>query len=218
MQEMEEKMRNALLTFIDILYAVVYGLILVQTFDQVIFPATKPPLEKASNLLLIIGVFYFLVWDWLHARRLTLINPYTSYRRFFMEVFIAFLSYGAALNALRMQVFLLLYIFLGLIMGAIWARSTLQEHPHSNDRRELRVIQFHQTVYAVVGTLYFLYWYNYVRKVITLEDSVLFVVVGYLFVFFYDILTERPLGIMGGPGVPFISRNVIEKIQRLLFR
>lgn len=81
MQEMEEKMRNALLTFIDILYAVVYGLILVQTYDQVMMP-TKTLLEKANNLSLIIGVFYFLSWDWLHARRLTLTNPYTSYRRF----------------------------------------------------------------------------------------------------------------------------------------
>jgi len=76
MPGMEEKMRTALLTFIDILYAVVYGLILVQTYDQVIMPA-EPLGEKANNVLLVIGVFYFLTWDWLHARRLTLKNPYT---------------------------------------------------------------------------------------------------------------------------------------------
>lgn len=41
MQEMEGKMRDALLMFVDILYAVVYGLILVQIFDQVISSEMK---------------------------------------------------------------------------------------------------------------------------------------------------------------------------------
>jgi len=217
MQEMEEKMRSALLTFIDILYAVVYGLILVQMFDQVIMPA-KPVVEKANNVLLVIGVFYFLTWDWLHGRRLTLKNPYTSYRRFYMEVFIAFLAYGAALNALRVQIFFLLYILLGLLTGAIWARSTLKEYPESEDKLELRIIQRLQTTYTIAGTLLYLHWYIYVRRVITVYESVLFIVIGYIFVLTYDILVERPDGLMGGPGVPLISRNIIKRIQRFLFR
>lgn len=145
-------MRNALLAFIDFLYAVVFALVLAETFTQVILPAEKVILEKATNLILVIGVFYFLSWDWLHARRLTLKNAYTSYRRFFIEVVIAFSAYGAALEAVRMEVTFLIYIFVGLFLGAIWAHTTLQEYPKSEDAVELRIIRWYQPLYTIGGT------------------------------------------------------------------
>lgn len=219
MQEMEEKMCNALLTFIDILYAVVYGLILVQTFDQVISSEMKTMddvVKKTSNLILVFGVFYFLTWDWLQGRLLTLKNPYKSYRRFFIEVVITFLSYGAARGALKMEITFLAYIFLGLLLGAWWARSTLQEYPDSGDAYELRIIAIYQTAYTFVGTGIFLHWYFRIGKEIRTQESITFVVFGVIFVFMYDLLAERSAGIMGGPRVPFVTKERMDKIRAFI--
>lgn len=219
MQEMEEKMQAALLAFIDILYAIVYGLILVQMFDQVISSEMKTIddiIKRTSNLILVLGVFYFLTWDWLQGRLLTLKNPYKNYRRFFIEVAIAFLSYGAARGALRMEITFLTYIFLGLLLGAWWARSTLQEYPDSTNAYELRIIAIYQTAYTFVGTAILLHWYYRISSDIRIQESIVFVGFGIMFVFLYDLLAERPTGILGGPRVPFVTKERMDKIRAFL--
>jgi len=217
-EEFEERMRSALLSFVDFLYAVVFALVLAETFTRVILPVEKTILEKTSNLILVIGVFYFLSWDWLHARRLTLKNPYTSYRRFFIEVVISFSAYGAALEAVRMEVTFLIYIFVGLLLGAIWARSTLQEYPQSEDAYELRFIQRYQTRYTFVGVSALFLWYYLISAIIRLQESIAFVLFGIIFVFWYDLRVDRPAGIMGGPRVPFINKNRVDRIRTTLSR
>ena len=146
---LEEKIQDALLTFTDFLYAVVFGLIVAETFDKIIVSETKSYLEKTSNLLLVLGVFYFLMWDWLHGRLLTLKNPHKSYRRFFIEIVVAACGYGAANRAINARVAFLVYVVLILIFGALWAGRTMQEYPRSRDLSELKVIKIYQVRYAV---------------------------------------------------------------------
>jgi len=215
-EELEERMRDALLVFIDMLYAVVFGLILIQTFDQIVLSEIKSLPEKTRNLFLVISVFYFLSWDWLHARRLTLKNPYTSYQRFFMEVIMAFLAYGAVLEAVRVRVTFLFYVFGSLFLGSLWAHYTLKEYPESEEYNELGFIRRYQALYALSGASITAYWYHRFSLAISLSDSIFYVIWGLMITFFYDLRIERPAGIMGGPGTPFISRELMEKIKRLL--
>ena len=100
----EERIQGFLLGFVDFLYAVLFGVILQQVYSDVLLIATLQRSEKLVRILLVVGVFYFLLGDWIQGRLLTLRNPYRSYRRFFVEVAIAFTGYGAALEALRADI------------------------------------------------------------------------------------------------------------------
>jgi hypothetical protein len=102
----EERIQGFLLGFVDFLYAVLFGVILQQTFIDVLLVTTIPRPEKLVRILLVVGVFYFLLGDWIQGRLLTLRNPYHSYKRFFVEIMIAFAGYGAAIEALRADIFL----------------------------------------------------------------------------------------------------------------
>jgi len=218
MKEQEERITNALLAFVDFLYAVVFGLVLSQTFTDVILEPNKTVLEKVINVLLVIGVFYFLSWDWLHGRRLTVKNPYKGYGRFFIKVFIAFLAYGAALGAIEFQAFFWTCLTLILLFGSLWAKMTIKEYPESEDKYELMVILIYQTVFAIVGGVGSFVWYNYVKRVAGLLEVIMFMLFGFVFLLYYDIWIERPEGVMGGPGVPFVSKKIIAKIRRLTFK
>lgn len=214
----EREITEVLLSFVDFLYAVVFGLILAETYQEVI-DAEKGAIEIASNLLLIAGVFYFLSWDWLHARLLTHKNPYRSYRRFFLEIIIAFCGYGAALRAIEMKISLLFYLTLVLLLGSVWARRTLREHPRSNDRAELVMIQRLQvSVSAMLVALLFLFWdFNWSVPIKTWQ-TLSFILLGWEFVLVYEMFIPRPPGIQSGPGVPFLNRGQIGKMRKWVIK
>lgn len=115
-----------------------------------------------------------------------------------------------------MEITFLTYIFLGLLLGAWWARSTLREHADSEDAYELRIIAVYQIAYTLVGTGIFLYWYCYINKGIRIQESITFVMFGIIFVFMYDLLVERPAGILGGPRVPFVTKEKMDKVRVFL--
>jgi hypothetical protein len=101
---------ETLISFIDFLYAVVFGLILEKTFEEFLISNGAATPNEFTAMALVVGVFYILCWDWLHGPLLTLNNPYRRYRRFFIEVAIAFAGYGAAYNATLMRCEFLFYI------------------------------------------------------------------------------------------------------------
>ena len=216
-QELEEKVSDALLTFIDLLYAVVFGLIIAEAFQEVVF-SEKTYLEKGSALLLVLGVFYFLMWDWLHGRILTLKNPYKSYRMFFIEIGIALCGYGAAYAVVHAKASFLIYITLILLLGARWARDTLKEYPQSKDRFELHIIDSHQKVHAILGSVAYALWYFFVRRNVTLVEASYFIIFGWVFVFQYELFIPRPRGIIAGPGVPFVNKERMDKVRNLVLK
>ena len=110
--DLAEKATSALLAFIDFLYAVVFGFIVADAFAQVVNETSKTWSDKAASLFLVVSVFYFVAWDWLHARLLILKNPYRSYRRFFYDIVIACFAYGAASAAIKGWPSFLLYLAL----------------------------------------------------------------------------------------------------------
>lgn len=215
---MVEKLRDTLFAFIDFLYAVVFGLILAETYDKIILSDAKTFIDKCNNILLVIVVFYYLCWDWLHARQLTLTNPYIGYRRFFLEVIIAFVAYGATINAVRAQVLFFGYILLEMLLGVLWAWWTLQEYPESENKHELAIIMRYEGVYSILGFMVLGYWYFVIGKVVRLQESIAFIIMAFLFLFLYDILLSQPRGLIGGPRTPFVSRNFIDKMKNLLFK
>lgn len=131
--EIEQKTRDSLTDFINFLYAVVFGLIVAEMFPQVLMVTTTSVWQKAGNLLLLIAAFYFLSWDWLHGRLLTLKNPYKRYFRFFLEILIAACAYGVAFAALRRSIHIIQFIVLILLIGCWWSQVTLKEYPNSED-------------------------------------------------------------------------------------
>lgn len=210
---MEEKVRDALLAFVDFLYAVVFGIIVAQLLDQVL-TANESVLEKGGRIFLVIGVFYFLTWDWLHGRLLTLKNPYKGYRRFFLEIIIAFAGYGAARAAILGEITLLYYTGIILVLGAWWARMTISEYPNSDDIQELRFIQWYQLTAFVGQLLVTIIWYRSLGPTLAWWGAMLLNFFGMAFVFVYELRIERVPGILGGPGVPFVSRQVMTRIRR----
>ena len=213
---MEEKISDSLLAFIDFLYAVVFGLVLAEFYEGIVNSQVLRFPEKLGGILLVIGVFYFLSWDWLHGRLLTLRNPYTRYRRFFIETLIAFSGYGAAISAIKRDAFFLIYVSFILILGASWAFVTLQEYPQSDDIRELEITEKFQPVAAIIAlTFLFIRWYNWGDEPMVLGEISLIMFVGWIFVFLYELGQERRhAGIMFGPGVPFVSRERVGKVKQ----
>lgn len=213
---MEEKLNDTLLAFVDFIYAVVFSLVVAEAYEEIVNSAELAWTDKLSGLLLVIGVFYFLSWDWLHGRLLTLRNSYTRYRRFFIEAIIAFIGYGAALAALQRSIFFLAYASLILLLGAVWAYETLKDHPGSEDGHELKTIILFQLPAAVVALVFFgFYLYNYDDLPIEFRFSAFLLFSGWSFVFGYEFFQVRKYrGIMFGPGIPFVSRERLEKIKQ----
>jgi len=214
---MEEKISDSLLAFIDFLYAVVFGLVLAEAYEEIINSETLGSLDKLGGILLVISVFYFLSWDWLHGRLLTLRNPYTRYRRFFIETLIAFFGYGAAISALQRNIFFLVYVSFVLWLGASWAFVTLREYPQSDDIRELKITETFQSASGFGPLIVFAFHrYNWGYEPMSPFEIVGVVLIGWFFVFVYELRQERPYtGIMFGPGVPFVNRERLEKIKRI---
>lgn len=207
-EALSARVGDSLVVFVDFLYAVVFGLVLQATFEEVIDSGQLSFWNKAARFTLVVGVFYFLAWDWLHARILTIKHPYTSYRRFFFDIAIACLAYGSALKAIQGNAEFLLYSAGVLLIGALWARRLLQEYPTSSDRREFVIIQQLQTHFAlsVVVTYWVRFWLYPGPVGVWLIVLVIFG--GWAFVGFYEFCSPRPAALIGGPGPLFPRRNV----------
>ncbi|MBI3115091.1 MAG: hypothetical protein HYZ09_01190 [Candidatus Kerfeldbacteria bacterium] len=212
---MDEKVNDVLLAFVDFLYAVVFGLIVAKIFDDTLLPEIHAAV-KVKSLLLVLAVFYFLMWDWLHGRLLTLRNPFPSYRRFFIEVVIACCGYGAAARALEGRVSFLLYVAMILFLGAIWASLTSNEYPESKDRRELTVIVELQVLMAVIVVAFWIGSERQSGPIVGLMTTLRLIVLGWGAVFLYELFIRRQRGILAGPGVPFISFRQLEQIRHRL--
>jgi len=216
-QELEEKVQNAMMIFTDFLYVIVFGLILQKIYEDVLdnpFGGIGHP----ERLLLLVGIFYFLAWDWIHGRLLTLKNPYKGYWRFFIELLIAACGFGAAHEAVEGRTSFLFYILLILGLGTWWAKITLREHPSSADERELTFIQEYQQKIIVLLIFFFIPVIFQAQVITNWLHSLFIIVYGILFVFFYELEVERDQGVLGGPGVPFISRQTMRRIRRHLGR
>jgi len=215
--EVEASVRSNLNSFVDIFYAAIFAFILLQVFTDVIDSKVLSFKDKVNGILLVMGVFYFLTWDWLHARLLTLRNPLQGYRRFFFDLMITFFSYGAALRAFRAKPTFLIYIVVILLVGIVWATRALSENKESEDKKELRIIEQMQFLVAIIliGT------YVYVHVVLEVErvgiyETTIFLVAGWLFVFIYEWGLDRPDGILGGPGAPLMTRERIRRIKAFI--
>ena len=157
-QPLEQRISDSLVMFADFIYAIVFGLIVSETYDKVIVNEDKPIWQKVQDMTLIVVMFYFLAWDWLRARLLTIKNPYKGYQRFFMEIVIAFFAYGIALEVMRGRTFFLVYVVGVLAVGVLWAIRTKYDYLESRDLIELRNIQQLQSIFAVIaGTAFLLF-------------------------------------------------------------
>lgn len=214
---MDEKINEALLAFVDFLYAVVFGLIVAKIFEGTLFPEIHA-VVKVKSLLLVLAVFYFLLWDWLHGRLLTLRNPFPSYRRFFIEVVIAICGYGAAARALDGKVAFLFYIALILVLGAIWALLTNLDFPKGEDRRELTVIIVLQLAIALIVGAFWVTWEREFGPTINLLQTLILVALGWGAVLIYELAIRRRPGIQAGPGVPFVPLSHLEGIRAVSLR
>ncbi|MEK7637228.1 MAG: hypothetical protein AAB402_02420 [Patescibacteria group bacterium] len=211
---LEERVRESLLAFVDFLYAVVFGLIVAKLFDEVVHGQDNV-LDKIGKVGLVGSVFYFLTWDWLHGRLLTLKNSYRGYWRFFIEILIACCGYGAAEAAVTAKVSVIGYVAAILLLGAWWARIAVREHPASQDLYEFRFLSVYQAICSAALIALLASYYIFVGQYIPWWVAIPFNLIGALFVFLYELKIERPIGVLGGPGVPFIHRDLMMRIRKM---
>jgi len=155
----------ALLVFLDFVYVVVLGDFIHHFFEKILF-------DKQSNQILsldlhhfwvflfCVGIFVFVTYDWLHARSLTLIFHYKNYGRFFLDLGIAFLSYGALMRAVDAvdgaekghgPAVAGFYVILILAAASVWALYVLvREKPPRPLRGLFARIAFSHTLCAIL--------------------------------------------------------------------
>lgn len=211
-----ERIQEFLLAFVDFLYAVLFGIILQQVYSDVLVTETIGRFDKLVRVLLVAGVFYFLLGDWIQGRLLTLRNPYRTYKRFFVEVGIAFAGYGAAIEALKADILFVMYVILVLLLGSYWALCSLRELADERDVRELQVVIVVQSSTALlVGSASFL-WYLHIGYPISLGGMVMFYCLGWLYDFSYELFAPVREGLESGSGVPFLSKRNVSRIKAFL--
>ncbi len=213
--EREEKVSESLLVFIDFLHAVVFGLIVSEAVEKTLLEGSIPTGEKIGRLVMLLAAFYFLTWDWIHGRLLTLRNPYTRYLRFFLEILIAACGYGVALTALARSMNMLLFIAAILLLGAGWAKITMLEHPQSADMGELRTVLWGQLLVILLTLGFYAYNLRFHHGSTGIPQGLIILVGGWFMVLFYELAVERrEQGILGGPSVPFLPNPLIDSWRK----
>ncbi len=171
---------------------------------------------KVQSVFLFCGIFYFLAWDWILGRILTLRYPYRSYTPFFCEICIATFAYGTASAAMAGKLGFLIYFSLLLVTGALWARRTAGQVTLKRDIRELCVIQSLQLVFSILILVIFFGWYFWIETVISWRFVVLAISAMWVFIFIYEMLVPRSKTVTAGPGVPFLARSDVRKLKKWL--
>jgi hypothetical protein len=209
-QELSAEVNQALVTFIDFIYAVVFGLIVAQAYDTIINDGGLLSDNNGAKLLLLLGFSYFFSWDWILGRILTLRNPYHNYTRVFCEILVAACAYGTVSAILKGKLTFLLHFALLLFSGAIWAQRT-EARAVPRDAPELCTIQVSQ----YFGTaLFILLYFVWPEKTITWALAIYIVTILLVLVLVYEMWVPRPKGILGGPGMPFLARSDMRWIKR----
>ena len=80
----------------------------------------------------------------------------------------------------------------------------------------LLFIQRYQLTSLALLTGFTIVYYVQVGAEIHRWVSIPYVLWGFIFVFFYELYVERPPGILGGPGAPFVNREIMALIRNLI--
>ncbi len=208
--------REALITFVDFIYAIVFAAVVEKAYDEILAKETLSLASKLTRLLPIGAIFYFLAWDWITGRILTIRNPYKTYTRFFIELAIAACAYGTAASAISGSLDTIRFFAWLLFFGGLWARKTDSQLAEERDKRELCITQSLQfTASGVLSLIYItLFIFGPINSPRTL--GVLAPVAIWTFIFVCEVLVPRQNGIDGGPGVPLVRRRYVKAIRRLL--
>lgn len=210
---MKEKQQDALVVFTDFIYASVFALMIQQAFTD----ALKVPLsmDDALRLFLLATFFYFLAWDWILGRMLTVQNPYECYRCFFCELAIASFAYGMVHAAIQARLSSLVFLAAVFAIGALWAMLSKRARVDSESTKEFDLITYS---HGFAAACFLLIW-AYVPGG-SMESSVA-IIVGILlwvFIVFYELLVEREsnTGLEAGPGLAFIPSSWLAKSRYAL--
>jgi hypothetical protein len=214
--KMKDGIHQALFSFVDFIYAVVFALIIQQSFDEIINKDGLALSDILPRLLLLMAVFYFLAWDWILGRILTLRNPYQSYSRFFFEVLIATCAYGTASAAIKGKSVFLLYFAAVFCLGGMWAKRTERQVSCVRDQKELCVIQSLQWVGACITAAFYFQWKKTVPDGVSWTLAIIETLNIWCFILVYEMMVPRYRGISAGPGVPFLARPNVRRIRRRL--
>ena len=211
----EGSMRAALLEILGMVYAVVFGLIVVTLITDVI-GSDKKIYDKVIGTSFILELLFFLAWDWVNARRLLIQEPYAGYRRFTLDIIIALAAYGVAFEGTRVSTYAYLYAIVVLGMRIVWAITVRQDRGLSifaTEAWEFTAIQFGHT--AAAGIFLVAFMNKYPEHAITWLNVVVIPIYGFLYILIYEwsVLEIRVPGLMGGPGVPFLSHEQVKKLR-----
>lgn len=213
-EDLTKQTQEALVTFIDFIYAVTFGFIVGQAYDTIINVDGPITEQSVMRLLLSATCFWLFAWDWIIGRVITIRCPYSGYTRVFCEIAIAACAYGTASAVFRGNTIFLLHISLIFLFGAIWAMRT-EPRASDGDVRELRIMRATHFASSAMLFLFYLAWRG--RPLTWSKAMQVMVIVGFL-TFIYEILVDRPKGIIGGPSFPFLVRSRARFVKRIVRR
>jgi hypothetical protein len=213
--EIKAELNQALICFADFIYALVFGLVVIQLFDELCNGYEWITFERLLRLFTLLTLSYYLVWDWILGRILTLRNSYVGYTPFYCEVLIACFGYGSINAASKGNVLFIPLFGFVLVLGGIWARRMEEAHATSRDVKEFCTIQITHFTAAILTLLISVLWHCYLDDAFSARLVFCIFALIWFLIFSYEMMVPRPRGsILGGPGVPFIARSRIRKLKR----
>jgi hypothetical protein len=218
-REEELRITERLLMFVDFIYALVFALVVDKTYEQVVDRAELDWLDKGCRIALVIAVFYFLFWDWVRGRQLTLRYQYRHFGRFYLELGIAAFGYGVAQRAVEGSSGVPAFVAAILLCGFLWSFQTMYEHREvitagDADAHEVRTIFWHQMFGFVACVAWWaaaidfdshapMPWYG----------CLTYAVLVLIYISWYQCRSYKHHGLRSGPGAPLLRQSWIRRAQ-----
>ncbi len=214
-RERIESATQNLIILIDFVYAVTFSVLVTETISLVLKLQPDEWWEATPKLLLVAICCYFVLWDWILGRLLTLRSSYRTYTPVFCEIVIAVASYGLIASILAGKAYFPFFLFVQQFSGLVWA-TRMEPYCTRRDAQEFCTIRATQ---AFGSGLFFLMWIAWIESYPVAVDWSHLLVAGFSIlsnIFLYEMWVPRAKGILGGPGFPLLQRKRVRAARIIL--
>lgn len=78
----------------------------------------------------------------------------------------------------------------------------------------MRFLEIYQSMFCASLVMILAGYLVFVSSTMVWWLAIPFNLIGAFFVFLYEMFIERPIGVLGGPGVPFVNRELMARIRK----
>jgi hypothetical protein len=154
-----------------------------------IYTAIAVHQNGVASLVLLLGVFYFVLDDWLDSRNFNAKVGYHGFFRFFIDVIIGFLSYGALFFAFKRSPVFILFILFIHICVILWLfklrkeckENDLTKYLFREDTLPYINVYIATSVASIFLCIYALFFYRQRNQIdLSLDDALMLVLFGFI--------------------------------------